>query len=142
MVTPTGHPPVVPRKLRRSDEDRVIAGVCGGLAAFTGVDAMVVRIAAVLLLMLGGLGAGLYLLAWLAMPAPTPHEREREQRIRRQPGTMDGRTGAIVFGAALIAVGAASLLDGVVVAFEWRFLGPLSLIVLGIVVLIRRGVVR
>jgi len=56
-------------KLRRSRSDRMVAGVCGGLAKTFGVDAAIVRIALVAATLLGfGTGAVLYLVCWLVMP--------------------------------------------------------------------------
>jgi len=45
-----------PRRLTRSRTDRVIAGVCGGFASYSGIDANIVRLMMVLLAVLGGTG--------------------------------------------------------------------------------------
>ncbi|MDW5597904.1 PspC domain-containing protein [Conexibacter stalactiti] len=57
-----------PRRLQRSRDDRVIAGVCAGVARYANVDATIVRVAAVALLAFGGFGAFAYLAAWLLVP--------------------------------------------------------------------------
>ena len=54
--------------LTRSRDDRVLAGVCGGLAAHLGVSAQAVRITLLALTVLGGAGAVLYLWLWLTVP--------------------------------------------------------------------------
>ena len=46
----------------------MIAGVCGGFAAYSGIDANIVRLVMVLLAVLGGSGAVLYLVAWVIVP--------------------------------------------------------------------------
>jgi phage shock protein PspC (stress-responsive transcriptional regulator) len=57
------------RKLRRSRSDRMVAGVCGGIAEMLGVDAPIVRILLVAATLLGfGAGAVLYLVAWMVVP--------------------------------------------------------------------------
>lgn len=57
------------RKLRRSRSDRMVAGVCGGIAAMFGIDAALVRILLVGATLLGfGAGAVLYLVCWLVVP--------------------------------------------------------------------------
>jgi phage shock protein C len=56
------------RKLQLSDEDKVIAGVCGGLAAFTGIDPWIIRIGFIVLTLLGGHGVLVYLALWLLLP--------------------------------------------------------------------------
>jgi phage shock protein C len=56
-------------KLRRSRDDRMIAGVCGGIAKTFGIDAAIVRIALVAATLLGfGTGAVLYVICCLIMP--------------------------------------------------------------------------
>jgi len=57
-----------PHRLTRSRTDRKIAGVCGGFAAYSGLDANVVRLVMVLLAVLGGSGIVLYLVAWAIVP--------------------------------------------------------------------------
>lgn len=54
--------------LRRSDFNRVFAGVCGGLGDYFGLDATVIRIAWVLLTLMGGSGIALYLVMWWVIP--------------------------------------------------------------------------
>jgi phage shock protein PspC (stress-responsive transcriptional regulator) len=56
------------RRLTRSSTDRKIAGVCGGFAAYSGIDVNIVRLVMVLLALLGGSGAVLYLVAWVIVP--------------------------------------------------------------------------
>lgn len=62
-------PPATPRKLLRSRDDRWVAGVCGGIGEYAGIDANLVRLLAVI----GGVfSAGTliiaYLVAWVVMP--------------------------------------------------------------------------
>jgi phage shock protein C len=56
------------KKLTRSSRDRKIAGVCGGLAEFSGIDATVIRILFVILALAGGPGLLVYLALWLILP--------------------------------------------------------------------------
>jgi phage shock protein C len=57
------------RKLYRSRTDRKLAGVCGGLAEYFGrTDTTVVRVAFVVLALLGGAGIPIYLAMWLIVP--------------------------------------------------------------------------
>jgi phage shock protein C len=57
--------------LRRSLENRVIAGVCAGLGRFFGIDPTLVRIGWILFTILGGAGVLAYLLAWAIIPDET-----------------------------------------------------------------------
>jgi phage shock protein PspC (stress-responsive transcriptional regulator) len=54
--------------LRRPFEDRMLAGVAAGLARYFGVDPMLVRIAFVVLTVVGGAGIPLYLAGLLLIP--------------------------------------------------------------------------
>jgi len=56
------------KELRRSTDDRMLAGVVGGLARYLDVDATLLRIAFVALTVMGGAGVPIYLAAWLLIP--------------------------------------------------------------------------
>ena len=56
-------------RLGRSTDDRMLAGVAGGIARYLNVDATLVRIGMVALTLLTGAGAALYIAAWLLIPA-------------------------------------------------------------------------
>ena len=57
------------RRLLRSSDDRYLGGVCGGIAEYTGVDANVVRLLAVLGTALGaGALVIAYVVAWMMLP--------------------------------------------------------------------------
>ncbi len=58
-----------PKRLFRSKKDRMIAGVCGGIAEYFGIDPVIVRLVAVLLLIPGGLPGLLpYIVLWFVVP--------------------------------------------------------------------------
>ncbi|MBX9189964.1 PspC domain-containing protein [Bacteroides sp. K03] len=57
------------RKLTRSRSDRMLAGVCGGLAQFFGLDTSLVRIAyAILTIFTAFAGVPVYILMWIIIP--------------------------------------------------------------------------
>lgn len=56
------------KKLYRSRNDRVIAGVCGGLGAYFNVDPIWVRLLFVLFFFAGGSAFVIYLFMWLLVP--------------------------------------------------------------------------
>jgi phage shock protein PspC (stress-responsive transcriptional regulator) len=56
------------RQLRRSRDDRMIGGVCGGLGRYVGIDPIIFRIVLAALAIFGGVGLLLYALAWLLIP--------------------------------------------------------------------------
>jgi phage shock protein PspC (stress-responsive transcriptional regulator) len=55
-------------RLRRSRTDRWLGGVCGGLAAATGVESWVWRLVFVLFSLTFGFGFVIYLLMWIFVP--------------------------------------------------------------------------
>ncbi len=56
-------------KLYRSNTDKVIGGVSGGLANYLNVDVVIIRILFVLLALFGGGGVLIYIVLWIAIPA-------------------------------------------------------------------------
>lgn len=56
------------RRLTLSATDKKIAGVCSGLAKYFNTDAALVRLIFVVLIMLGGSGVIIYLIAWMIIP--------------------------------------------------------------------------
>ncbi|GAB4249573.1 MAG: hypothetical protein Kow00129_10350 [Thermoleophilia bacterium] len=57
------------KRLYRSREDKIIAGVAGGLAEYLEVDATLVRVLWVLITLMGGSGFLAYLILWIIVPA-------------------------------------------------------------------------
>ena len=56
-------------RLTRSADDKVLGGVCGGLAQYFGIDPVIVRLIFVALVFAGGMSVVLYPILWLIMPA-------------------------------------------------------------------------
>ena len=84
METINDHPPVnnsppadpppykqAGNRLTRSTDDKVVAGLSGGLGRYFGIDPVVFRIAFVVLTLAGGSGILLYLVGWLMIPDDT-----------------------------------------------------------------------
>ena len=57
------------KHLYRSHSNRVLAGVCGGLGHYFNIDAVLIRLVWLLLILFGGVGLILYLVAWLIIPS-------------------------------------------------------------------------
>ena len=55
-------------RLRRSERDRWLGGVCGGLAAATGIESWAWRLAFVLGLLFGGVTLFVYVAMWILVP--------------------------------------------------------------------------
>lgn len=101
-------------RLMRSRTESIIAGVCGGLGDYFGVDPVIVRLIFVLLTLTTGLGLLVYPVLWLAMPkmpapppfSPFPDETARllsaEEQAARQaaPYVMQEARGRVQRSAA------------------------------------------
>jgi phage shock protein PspC (stress-responsive transcriptional regulator) len=131
-------PPAPARRLTRSREDRVLAGVCGGLGEYFGVDAVLIRIAALVLVFAGGAGILLYAIGWIAMPeAPEAGTPEAESAAAAAPAR-ERTGGGAALGLLFVLLGAAFLVDEIWSDFlSWTYVWPIALIVVGAAVLVR-----
>ncbi len=78
------------KKLYRSQTDKKIAGVCGGIAAYFGIDSTIIRLVWVLAVVFGGAGLLAYIVAALVMPvAPEGVENAPFQQQAPQQDTGD-----------------------------------------------------
>ena len=59
------------KRLYRSRKERIIAGVCGGLAEYFGMDPTWMRLIFLLFLLLGGSAILVYLIMWMIVPIKT-----------------------------------------------------------------------
>ena len=56
------------KKLYRSKKDKMIAGVCGGIAEYFDIDPILARLLGVLFVLSGGAGIIAYIIAWIVIP--------------------------------------------------------------------------
>jgi phage shock protein PspC (stress-responsive transcriptional regulator) len=97
-------PPPRPRRFLRSRDDRVIGGVCSGLARYFGIDPLLVRIATVALVFVGGAAIIAYLAALVFVPEDDGSGNPSAER--------PSRTTTIVGASAIILVGIILASDG------------------------------
>jgi phage shock protein C len=128
------------RKLFRSNTNRVLAGICGGLAEYMDVDPTIVRLVWILLTLLGGSGLLLYIVLYFIVPRKP---LEPAGTVIEEPH--HDFTAAGIFGLIFIAVGVIILLDNLdLISFHhwwcmgWEFFFPGILILAGIYFLTRR----
>jgi phage shock protein PspC (stress-responsive transcriptional regulator) len=96
----------MPRSIERSREDRVVAGVCGGIARAADLDPTTVRVIAVVLMAFGGVG----LIAYVAAALLLPEEGGGEPLIRLAGSARD--RGAAIAGAGLLLLLAVVVVAG------------------------------
>ncbi|WP_223809336.1 PspC domain-containing protein [Nocardiopsis listeri] len=126
-------PPEPGPELRRNDDHRVIAGVCAGLGAYTGIDPVLWRTGFVLTLFAGGTGLFLYVAAWVLMRDPQGGPATFEQMLDR---AFPSRAVPKLLAVGLMAVTAMSLVGG----FGWGTMILAIPLVLGLLTARSRGV--
>jgi phage shock protein C len=129
-----------PRRLYKSRSDRMLDGICGGLAEYLSLDSTLIRLAWVLLTFLGGSGILLYIVAMIVMP-------NNPVVVQTQPGAAAGSTvsrhdrNTRFWGILLIAVGAIWFLGNLGLSifhrwwwwdFSWEAFFPIALILIGV----------
>ncbi len=77
------------KRLTRSESNKMIGGVCAGLANYFGIDPTIVRLIFVALVVLYGQGLLLYLILWIVMPV---EESANPPAPRYTPPTTPGTT--------------------------------------------------
>jgi phage shock protein C len=131
---PPPPPPLPPpaggeRVLRRSRGDRMLAGVCGGLGRYLGVDPVLLRIAFVVLALANGIGLVAYVVAWIAIP-----EERAGQGVAAAPADR-GETGRLLLGGALVALGVVLLLDRLAPDLQ-RLFWPIAVVAVGVAIIL------
>jgi phage shock protein C len=121
-------------QLKRSKKNRIIAGVCGGIAEYFGVDPTLVRLIWVLITLAWGAGLILYIVAWLIMP-----EEEGEEETRPSQNTEGLK---VLLGGLLVLLGAILLVSAFVpflFSVSWKVVLAVLLLIFGVLLLLRRN---
>jgi len=117
------------KRLCKSRSDRMIDGVCGGIAEYFAIDATLVRIAFVLMLLAGGVGFILYLVSMIIMPKAPAEQAEV---------LPSHRANTVFWGVLLTLAGVIWLLSNLGFSLfhhwwdiPWRVLLPVALLLAG-----------
>jgi phage shock protein C len=119
-----------PARLTRSRDERMVGGVASGIAAYLGIDPVLVRLAFVVLALAGGGGVLAYLVAWIVIPEQPDGPQQMVARTSEQATTMRA-----IAGGVLVILGAGWLLHELVPGIA-RVTLPLTLILVGVVVVV------
>jgi phage shock protein C len=152
----------VRERLYRSRDDRMLFGVAGGMAEWMDLDPAIVRLVWALLILAGGVGLLLYIVAAIVIPeapwvtgpgmagggaapstaaeatggaAASEQARWEARQARRADRRGSGNAG-VVFGLILVALGAWFLLDRYIPALDLSWFMPGALIVVGLVLVV------
>ncbi len=137
-------------RLYRSESDKKIAGVCGGIAEYFGIDSTIIRLLWLISIAVYGTGLIIYIAAAIIMPKREGIDtglgsNGNSDKNNGQRSSMFGRgfnqeEGRKFFGYALIIVGAI-LFSKKFIFLRWlsfKFLFPIVLIILGVFILSSR----
>lgn len=153
------------QKLYRSDDDRVISGLCGGIGEYFDIDSTVVRIVFVILALWGGVGIVLYIIGILLIPQRSDRltdgdskegkrtgeeigekvsavASEIRENLRRSNRKSGGMRADFILGLVIIIFGILLLLENIFPKFGFNLFWPIVLILIGVLILnsgIRKG---
>jgi len=130
-------------RLYRSNTDKVIGGVSGGLADYLSIDVVIVRVLFVLLVLFGGSGVLVYIILWIAIPEQKISYNVKEDKsdveiisdIKTEPATKKQSNTALGAGIILIIVGLLFLADRLIPFYNVIDFWPLILIVVGVMII-------
>ncbi|MEJ8554571.1 PspC domain-containing protein [Tepidibacter sp. Z1-5] len=130
------------KKVYRSLDDKVLTGVCGGLAKYFDIDSTIVRVLWILAFFAGGLGIFAYIICAVIIPQETFSEyninkHKYEEGVSRYD-TDKSRKNKIVFGSILILIGVFSLIDEYLYWIKIEKLWPIIFIVIGIYIIVKK----
>lgn len=134
------------KRLERSRTNRVIAGVCAGLADYFKIDVALMRVLFVVATICGSFGFWMYIILWIVVPEEyvlgpgnindnsdgdtidiTPNEEKNDRK---------SVNGAMIASLILIFIGLVALVDNFTpIAWVWK-LWPVPLIIIGVILLI------
>ena len=154
------------KKLYRSKTNRIIAGIGGGLGQYFSIDPVLIRLIFVLLVIAGGSGILLYIIAWIIIPEEGAEEccskEEVKDNVKKAAKEMkdkaetfasevrkavhdkkwqehDHHGSRMGCGLLILAIGAILLVDNVMHIDIWSNFWPLVLIIIGLALIIRTG---
>jgi phage shock protein PspC (stress-responsive transcriptional regulator) len=125
----------------RSRRDRMIAGVCGGLAELLGVDSALVRFIWGITIFFGGFGVFAYILAMIVIPESSESDQLKGAVPQEVPPKIKGSDWGIIFGVFVVVAGALLLLSNFLGWFiwnwSWKIMVPVILIGFGAYLIFR-----
>ena len=133
------------KKLYRSKENKIIAGVCGGIAEHFNIDPIWIRLLAVLLALADGIGVVLYILAWILIPQNPNQKGSKKTKaehivanIKTKKAAKDvhkevkNGNGSVILGIIVVLIGLGLLLKNLFTWFNFNFVWPIAIIAIGL----------
>ena len=127
-------------RLYRSSDNKVIAGVCGGLGEYFDIDPTLLRLIAVVAAVAGaGMPVLAYLLGWIIIPQRFPGDVEAPEAapVQSTARVSDSKTRTYLPGLILVALGVIFLMREYFYWFSFGDLWPIVLVIIGLVLILR-----
>lgn len=135
------------KRIYRSRKDRVLGGVCGGIAEYMELDPVIVRLLTVVGIFFSGVGFIFYLFAWLIIPNNPRHTVVESVKAAINEVNPKPKNNAlpfalgvvlVIFGILLVAdeLGWVRHLSFSFNLFPWRLFWPMVFIFFGIFLLV------
>ena len=132
------------KRLYRSRQNRILAGVCGGIADYFKIDPLMIRLFFIFIFFLNGAGILAYIIGWIIIPErPYDYNGEQynekfdEESYYENESSGFNRTNQRFIGIILIIIGAFIIFSRVIPLIVWRNFWAIILIVLGISILVK-----
>ncbi len=133
------------KRLYRSHKEKMIGGVCGGLAEYFDIDPVFIRILFVVAVFAGGSGILAYIICWIIIPGqpyttPAAPAAPVTQQAQAQPAPAPApanHRGSMSAGIILIVIGGLFLANNFLPHFHFGDFWPILMILLGIAILSR-----
>lgn len=136
------------KKLERNPMNKVVGGVCSGLADYFNLDVALVRVAFVIAALFASFGFWLYIILWIVLPEnkldinfQTPPNNETRQTYgdtqqSKEDDNRSKKSTTLFAGILVILIGLIFLINNFIpISWVWK-LWPLILVVIGVVMIV------
>ncbi|MBR5603785.1 MAG: PspC domain-containing protein [Bacteroidales bacterium] len=128
------------KKLERNPMNKVLGGVCSGLADYFKLDVALVRVLFVIAFLFASFGFWLYVILWIVVPeGKIDFSSSRQPDNVTQPSNDDDRKKltSVVSGVIVILIGLMFLINNFIpISWIWK-LWPLILVIIGVVMVVK-----
>ncbi len=141
--------------IKRSSTNRIIGGVCSGLASYLNLDPVLVRLIFVLLAIFGGGGILAYIILWIILPeepyytnfsgssskintdgeSETAKDEHEGSNVYPETVKSPSHNAQVIGGIILIGLGVIFLMNSLIPRFNFADFWPLILIIVGVAIL-------
>jgi phage shock protein C len=143
---------IMTKRLYRSRNNRVIAGVAAGIADYFDIDPIIVRLLFVVLAIGQGSGVLAYIIGWIIIPEESVSEGESKKSVSAAPTEEktktnlaplsqsteeEGEKPRYYLGVVFILIGAILVIQNVFGFNIWRLIVPLVLVCIGLSIIAR-----